>query len=73
MTSVATRNGQAIDDRLAFASAEPAAAPPRSAPLALLSRLVDAAWYRRSVHAQLLLTVILIELVAALVAGGVER
>jgi two-component system sensor histidine kinase UhpB len=41
------------------------AAPPR------LARLIDAGWYRRSVRAQLLLTVLLMELVAALIAGGV--
>jgi two-component system, NarL family, sensor histidine kinase UhpB len=66
MSSVATRNGPAIDDRTASA-----AAPPRGAVLSRLSRLIDAGWYRRSVRAQLLLTVLLIELVAALIAGGV--
>jgi two-component system sensor histidine kinase UhpB len=66
MSSVATRNGPAIDDRTA-----PAAAPPRGAAVSRLSRLIDAGWYRRSVRAQLLLTVLLIELVAALIAGGV--
>jgi two-component system, NarL family, sensor histidine kinase UhpB len=34
-------------------------------------RLVDAVWYRRTVRAQLLITVVLIEIVAALIAGGV--
>jgi two-component system sensor histidine kinase UhpB len=55
-----------MDDRPASA-----AAPRRGAALSRLARLIDAGWYRRSVRAQLLLTVILIELVAALVAGGV--
>src|SRR5689334_2318374 len=59
MSSVATRNGPAMDERAA------PAAPPR------LARLIDAGWYRRSVRAQLLLTVLLMELVAALIAGGV--
>ena len=67
MSSVATGNGPAaVDDRPASG-----AAPPRGAPLSRLSRLIDAGWYRRSVRAQLLLTVLLIELVAALIAGGV--
>jgi len=66
MSSVATPNDQdAVDDRLA------PAAPAHPAPPSALSRLVDAGWYRRSVRAQLLLIVILIELVAALIAGGV--
>src|SRR5262249_57902749 len=51
----------------AFAVAAPRPGPP----LSRLSRLLDACWYRRSIRAQLLLTVILIELAAALVAGGV--
>jgi len=75
MISVATQNGPPVaDDRLAFApaaSAEPAAAPPRGHRTSPLSRLLDACWYGRSIRAQLLLTVILIELVAALIAGGV--
>ncbi len=74
MASVATGNGPAaIDEPLAFAPAARAgadAAPP-DRPASLLSRLIDAGWYRRSVRAQLLLAVILIELVAALIAGGV--
>src|SRR5262249_62269136 len=37
----------------------------------LAPRLLDACWSRRSIRAQLLLTVILIELIAALIAGGV--
>jgi two-component system sensor histidine kinase UhpB len=36
-----------------------------------VARLLDAGWYRRSIRAQLLLTVVLIGLVAALVAGAV--
>jgi two-component system, NarL family, sensor histidine kinase UhpB len=60
MSLVATRNGRAARDE----RAAPAAAP-------RLSRLIDAGWYRRSIRAQLLLTVLLIELVAALIAGGV--
>src|SRR5262249_48064462 len=73
MTSVATRNGPAAVDApptLATAeSADPVAAakPQRSLP----ARLLDACWYRRSVRGQLLLTVILIEFIAALIAGGV--
>jgi two-component system sensor histidine kinase UhpB len=64
MSSVATPNGPAaIDEQPASA-----AAPRRGG---ALSRLVAAGWYRRSVRAQLLLTVLLIELVAALIAGGV--
>jgi two-component system sensor histidine kinase UhpB len=64
MTSVATRDGPAaVDDRRTRASAGRAPSP--------LSRLLDACWYRRSIRAQLLLTVILIELAAALTAGGV--
>jgi two-component system sensor histidine kinase UhpB len=55
-----------VDDQLA-----PTAAPRRNAALSRLSRLIDAGWYRRSVRAQLLLTVLLIELVAAVIAGGV--
>jgi two-component system, NarL family, sensor histidine kinase UhpB len=67
MSSVATPNGPAaIDDRAA-----PVAAPRRGAALSRLSRLIDAGWYRRSVRAQLLLSVLLIELMAALIAGGV--
>src|SRR5690242_872834 len=70
MASVATRNDPgAIDERLALA--EPAVAPRDNRALSRLSRLLDACWYRRSVRAQLLLTVILIEVVAAVVAGGV--
>jgi two-component system sensor histidine kinase UhpB len=60
MSSVATGNGPAS-----------AAAPRRDAALSRVSRLIDAGWYRRSVRAQLLLTVLLIELMAALIAGGV--
>jgi two-component system sensor histidine kinase UhpB len=61
MSSVATPNGPAAtDDRPASAAARPR-----------LSRLIDAGWYRRSIRAQLVLTVLLIELVAALIAGGV--
>src|SRR5262249_5170806 len=56
----------ATDDRLASAAASGRGAAPSP-----LSRLVDAGWYRRSIRGQLLLTVILIELVAALIAGGV--
>jgi two-component system sensor histidine kinase UhpB len=75
--SVATRNIPATtDDRLACsdpASAEPAVAqPPYGTLRAHLAGLLDACWYRQSVRAQLLLIVILIELVAALVAGGVS-
>jgi two-component system sensor histidine kinase UhpB len=67
MSSVATQNGPAaIDEPLT-----PAAAPRRGTAPSPLSRLIDAGWYRRSVRAQLLLTVILIELVAAAIAGGV--
>jgi two-component system, NarL family, sensor histidine kinase UhpB len=67
MSSVATGNGPAaIDDRPASDAAQR-----RSAARSRLSRLIDAGWYRRSVRAQLLLTVLLIELVAALIAGGV--
>src|SRR5262245_15336446 len=70
MASVATRNDSgAIDERLALGGSVPA--PRDGRPLSALARLLDACWYRRSVRAQLLLTVILIELVAALVAGGV--
>src|ERR1700742_1103704 len=67
MTSVATRNDPA-------AAEEPltlAAVPQRAHAVSPLSRLLDAGWYRRSIRAQLLLTVILIELIAALIAGGV--
>jgi two-component system sensor histidine kinase UhpB len=66
MTSVATQNGPvAADD-------PPALAVPRpDHPVSTLSRLLDACWYRRPVRAQLLLIVILIELVAGLIAGGV--
>jgi len=76
MTWVATRNDgpAAASEPRAFAAAASteAAAVPRSVRSpTLLSRLFDAAWHRRSIRAQLLLTVILIELVAALVAGGV--
>jgi two-component system, NarL family, sensor histidine kinase UhpB len=75
MTSVATRNGPALaDGRVAFApaaSAERDAAPPQRRSTSRLSRLLDACWYGRSIRAQLLLTVILIELIAALIAGGV--
>src|SRR5262249_47422247 len=74
MTSVATRNGPAaIDDRLSrAAAAEPSgAAAVFGRPLSPLSRLLDACWYRRSIRAQLLMTVIVIELMAALIAGGV--
>src|SRR5256885_701221 len=68
MSSVATRDGPAaVGDPLAFA----AVAPCDSHPAAPLARLLDACWYRRSIRAQLLLTVLLIELVAALIAGGV--
>jgi two-component system sensor histidine kinase UhpB len=67
MTSVATRNDPAaIDKRLTLG-----VAPRHGRPLSRLSRFIDACWYGRSVRAQLLLTVILIELVAALIAGGV--
>ncbi len=62
MSSVATPNGPAAMD---------ATAPARGAAPSRLARLVEAGWYRRSVRAQLMLTVILIDLVAALVAGGV--
>ncbi len=65
MSSVATPDRPAIDQP------SPAAAPRRSAALARLAQLIDAGWYRRSVRAQLLLTVLAIELVAALIAGGV--
>jgi len=75
MTSVATPNGPAVaDDRLAFApaaGAERDAVAPQGPSLSPLSRLLDACWYGRSIRAQLLLTVILIELMAALIAGGV--
>lgn len=74
MTAVTTPNGPAVaDERMAFAPGgrtEPAA-PPQGRPTASLSRLLDAGWYGRSIRAQLLLTVILIELIAALIAGGV--
>ena len=69
MASVATRNDSgAIDER---ALAGPVAAPRDGRPLSALARLLDACWYRRSVRAQLLLTVILIEAMAGLIAGGV--
>jgi two-component system sensor histidine kinase UhpB len=73
MTSVATRNGPAaVDDPPTLAAGTQAAATPRDGHRASpLSRLMDACWYRRSIRAQLLLTVILIELVAALIAGSV--
>src|SRR5689334_23080911 len=75
MTTMATRNGPAaVDKPLTFASAastETAAAARQTSQRSLLSRLLEACWYRRSIRAQLLLTVILIELVAALIAGGV--
>src|ERR1700759_1074158 len=67
MTSAATRNDPAAGD-------EPrtlVATPPVVHAIPPLARLLDACWYRRSIRAQLLLTVILIELVAALIAGGV--
>ena len=66
MTSVGTRNGPAaVDDPLTLS------APRQNHPASALARVLDACWYRRSIRAQLLLTVILIELVAALIAGGV--
>ena len=66
-TSVATRNDPAaIDERPALGGATR-----HGRPLSPLSRLIDACWYGRSIRAQLLLTVILIELMAALIAGGV--
>lgn len=75
MTSVATRNGStAIGDPLAFApaaSGSAIAAPPHRRSASARSSLLDACWYGRSIRAQLLLTVIVIELMAALVAGGV--
>jgi len=58
MTAVATQN-----DRDAAARSRP--------PVLRLPGLWDALWYRRSVRAQLLLTVLLIELIAALVTAGV--
>jgi two-component system, NarL family, sensor histidine kinase UhpB len=74
--SVATRNDPATtNDRLAYAvpasAGPPVARPPYGALRAHLAGLLDACWYRQSVRAQLLLILILIELVAALVAGGV--
>jgi two-component system sensor histidine kinase UhpB len=66
MTSVATQNGPAAaDDPPSRAVARP------DHPASRLTRLLDVCWYRRSIRAQLLLTVIVIELVAALIAGGV--
>ncbi|HLH88530.1 MAG TPA: histidine kinase [Xanthobacteraceae bacterium] len=53
------------------ARAEPADAATYGALRSRVAGLLDACWYRQSVRAQLLLTVILIDLVAALVAGGV--
>ena len=58
MTAVATQN-----DRDAAARRRP--------PVLRLPGLWDALWYRRSVRAQLLLTVLLIELIAALATAGV--
>jgi two-component system, NarL family, sensor histidine kinase UhpB len=58
MTAVATQN-------------ERQAAGGRERPAARLAQWWDALWHRRSVRAQLLLTVLLIEAIAALVAGGV--
>ena len=58
----------AVEERLAFAAA---AGAEQGRPLSSLSRLLDMCWYRRSVRAQLILSVILIELMAALIAGGV--
>jgi two-component system sensor histidine kinase UhpB len=67
MTSVATReDATAVDERQMRADAVDVGRAPSPG-----SRLVDACWYRRSIRSQLLLTLILIELVAALVAGGV--
>jgi two-component system sensor histidine kinase UhpB len=67
MTSAATRNDPAaVDEPLAVV-----VAPRPAHAVSPLARLLDACWYRRSIRAQLLLTVILIELAAALVAGGV--
>jgi two-component system sensor histidine kinase UhpB len=58
MTAVATQGGQ---ERVAG----------RSQPVASPSGLSNAVWYTRSVRTQLLLTVLLIQAIAALVAGGV--
>src|SRR5690242_9595477 len=67
MTSAATRDSPAaVPDpsaRAGVASADRASSP--------VGRLLDAGWYRRSIRARLLLTVVVIELAAALVAGGV--
>src|ERR1051326_2018574 len=66
MSSVATRNGPtAAEDPLPLAVAQP------DHPASPLARLLDVCWYRRSIPAPLLLPVVLIELVAALIAGGV--
>jgi two-component system sensor histidine kinase UhpB len=73
MSSVATRNHpQGIGERPA-STAEPgasAAGAGRGA-VSRVFRFFEAGWYRQSIRAQLLLTVIMIELVAALIAGGV--
>jgi two-component system sensor histidine kinase UhpB len=70
MSSVATPNHpDGIGERPAFADRPDAGKA--VAPASRFLRMLQAGWYRRSVRAQLLLTVILIELVAALIAGGV--
>src|SRR5215469_10547649 len=75
MSSVATPNHpDGIGERPAFADRADATAAvdgEAASPASRFLRALQAGWYRRSVRAQLLLTVILIELVAALIAGGV--
>jgi two-component system sensor histidine kinase UhpB len=77
MSSAATMNGApAARDGLALAAGgAPARAsghtPKEDGAASALRRLADALWYRRSVRAQLLLTVIVIDVIAALITGGV--
>ncbi len=71
MTSLATQNpSEQIADRHAPA-AEASIGVGHAGVTSGLSRLLEACWYGRSVRAQLLLTVIVIDVIAALVAGGV--
>jgi two-component system, NarL family, sensor histidine kinase UhpB len=72
MTSVATPNrcGE-IEGRLALTGEAAIDGTWRDRSVFRLSRWLDACWYKRSVRAQLLLTVILIDVIAALFAGGV--
>jgi two-component system sensor histidine kinase UhpB len=76
MSSVATQNPSAeIANRLVLAR-ETRVAPDsdrsaRGRSALGLSRLLDACWHTRSIRARLLLTVILIEAIAAVIAAGV--